>query len=338
MDIYFFQWISELGGADTRLKDLIKLFSNNTNFNLHSIPNDSFRLKEKHNVDFLKSHNVKILSWDELPYKLNGFAISFCNFKLFLDRWRLERIKQSGLKFIWSNDMTWRLEEEVSAIQNGCVDALLYIDEYHRDNLLKEKYDSHKSFFIENYFDIESYPLINRSNDIFSVGKHSRPDYLKFSDDFPQVYDLGLNSVKYKIMGVHKNFKERFSWFKFDDKWDLMEANTQPTLEFLKSLDLYMYNSHHSFTETQCRATIESMLTGLPVIAPKKHNFLKQIIHNQTGFLFNSAEESKQYAKELARNNSLRYRMGKEARELNKSLWCNEQKHLEKWQKIFNAI
>jgi hypothetical protein len=305
---------------------------------LYSIPNDSFRLKEKHNIDFLKSHNVKIFNWDELPSKLNGIAISFCNFRLFLDSWRLERIKQSGLKFIWSNDMTWRLDEEIYAIKNGLVDALLYIDQYHQQDLLKEDYGSQKYFFIDNYFDIESYPFFDRSNSVFTIGKHSRPDYLKFSDDFPEVYSLNIIPIKYKVMGVHKDFKERFSWFKFDDKWELMKANAQPTLEFLKSLDVYMYNSHQSFTETQCRATIEATLTGLPIIAPKKHNFFKQVIHGTTGFLFDSIEDSKEYAKELSKDNILRRNMGIKARDLNKSLWCDPQKHVEKWQKLFDSI
>ena len=104
-NIYFFQWISDLGGADTRLKELIQLFAETGKYNLFCIPNDANRLQEKDNVDFLNRHGVKTLTWEELPIKTNGYAIAFCNFRLFQDPWRLEKIKNIGLKFIWSNDM-----------------------------------------------------------------------------------------------------------------------------------------------------------------------------------------------------------------------------------------
>ena len=54
MNIYIFQWISNLGGADTRLKELIQLFSKNKNYKMFIIPNDNERVDEKDNVEFLK--------------------------------------------------------------------------------------------------------------------------------------------------------------------------------------------------------------------------------------------------------------------------------------------
>jgi hypothetical protein len=99
-NIYFFQWISDLGGADTRLKELIQLFSETNNYNLFAIPNDDFRLEENHNTDFLKNHNVKILSWNDLPDKDNGFAISFCNFRIFSEKWRINKIKSIDRKSV----------------------------------------------------------------------------------------------------------------------------------------------------------------------------------------------------------------------------------------------
>ena len=55
--LYVFQWISDLGGADTRLKDLLLLLKND--FDITCIPNDDFRLKEKHNTDFLDKNGIK---------------------------------------------------------------------------------------------------------------------------------------------------------------------------------------------------------------------------------------------------------------------------------------
>ena len=101
---------------------------------------------------------------------------------------------------------------------------------------------------------------------------------------------MDQNNLRKIATSRHKeqNLHNKFKWFDFNDKWDLLVENQENTIDFLKSLDIYVYNSHYKFVETQCRATIEAMLTGLPVVAPLKFNFsnLYSIIHQfKTRFL-----------------------------------------------------
>jgi glycosyltransferase involved in cell wall biosynthesis len=340
MNIYIFQWISELGGADTRLKDLIKLFGSIKEFKVTCIPNDDVRVLEKHNVDFLLKNNIDIETFKSLPKKLNGIALSFCNFRLFSEKWKLEQIKNSGLKFIWSNDMMWHTEDEEEALKNKMIDAYLYTSEFHKEKMENELTKNSKEFIIPNYFDANSYVYHERRlNDIFTIGKHSRPDNLKFSDDFPLFYhNLNLKNPKYRVMGISDNFKERFMWYKFTSKWDLLKPNQEITSDFLNSLDVYVYNSHEMFIENQSRAIIESALNGLPIIAPNKYNFPNQIINKETGFLWNSYEECKNQAQELEKNFTLRKEMGLKASQITKEIWCNKEKHTKDWQKIFSSV
>jgi glycosyltransferase involved in cell wall biosynthesis len=139
-------------------------------------------------------------------------------------------------------------------------------------------------------------------------------------------------------MGINSEFKQRFKWFDFNEKWELLEPNQENTIKFLSSLDLYVYNSHYEFIETQCRATIEAMLTGLPIVAPSKNNFLNQIWHNKSGFLWNTYEECKDYVKFLEKNISERIKMGKLAREISREMWCDSRQHLKLWENIFENI
>jgi glycosyltransferase involved in cell wall biosynthesis len=340
MNIYIFQWPSDLGGADTRLKDLLKLLGSVKDFKVTCIPNDDSRVLEKHNVDFLLDNNIDIETFKSLPKKLDGIALSFCNFRLFSEKWRLEQIKNSGLKFVWSNDMMWHADEEIDALKNKMIDAYLYTSEFHKDKMQNEFTKNSKEFIIPNYFDADSYPYHERQlKDIFTVGKHSRPDNLKFSDDFPLFYhNLNLKNAKYRVMGISDNFKGRFMWYKFDSKWDLLKANQEKTVDFLSSLDAYIYNSHEMFIENQSRAIIEAALNGLPIIAPNKYNFPNQIINKETGFLWNSHEECKNQTQELEKNFALRKEMGFKANKITKEIWCNKEKHLKDWQKIFSSV
>jgi len=341
MDIYFFQWVSDLGGADTRLKDLIKLFSSKKEYKIYSIPNDDGRFSEKHNIDFFKKYNVTTLKWSDLPKKMEGVGISFCNFRLFSENWRIKKIKDSGLKFIWSNDMTWHTDEEMQAIKNGFIDVYLYTSEFHKSvlhNDIIEKYS--KNFIISNYFDVDSYSFFPReSNDFLSIGKHSRPDHLKFSDDFPLFYsNLEIKNPKYKIMGIPNDFKVRFNNFDFDSRWELLKPNEKSSENFLKQLDLYIYNSHPKFIENQSRSIIEALLNGVPVLVPNKYNFPNQIVHQENGFLCDSYEDFKKYTKLLENNSLLRKEMGIKAHALTKSKWCDKNKNLNDWDNIFRTI
>jgi glycosyltransferase involved in cell wall biosynthesis len=344
-NIYFFQWISDLGGADTRLKELIQLFSKTGEYNLFSIPNDDFRLTEKNNVDFLKNHNVKILSWSQLPEKDDGIAISFCNFRLFSEKWRIEKIKSIGLKFIWSNDMMWVTSEESYAIDNKYVDALIYTSEFHK-YVLQTKSESFlkiPNFIVPNYFHSENYIRKEKYEHLknkFVIGKLSRADEMKFSENFPLFYDkMPINNPKFRIMGWNEKLNNKFSWFNFNNgQWDLLKENQESIIQFLSQLDLYVFNAHHEYIENQTRSMIEAQLLGVPSLAPNYGNFPNMIWHGRNGFIYNSMEECYYYTNLLSNNNSMYLEMSQNSINLSKTIWTNKDYHLNLWKNIFNNI
>lgn len=335
--IYFFHWPSNLGGADTRLKELIQLFALNKEYQLFCVPNHDNRLLEIENIEFLKKNNVTPLSWDELPKRSKGFAISFCNFLLFSEKWRIEKIKSMGLKFIWSNDMTWRKKEEIECINENLIDYSIYTSKEHL-KLISTEVTKSKTIekIIPNYFHIENYTPIKKSKkDYFTIGKHSRTDMLKFSNNFPQFYEnLELKNPRYRVMGINDKFKKRFESFDFSEKWELLKPCEENVSEFLSSLDIYVYDAHDSFIETHCRATVEAMLLEIPVVAPNKPNFKKQILNSVNGFLWNSYEECKKYCQLLQNNNDIRNQIAKSGRIVSNQLWCNKELNLKLWNEI----
>lgn len=333
--IYVFQWISDLGGADTRLKELLVLLKDN--FDITCIPNDDFRLKEKHNTDFLESHGIKYSSMSDLPKKLKGYAYSNCNFRIFSEKNRIQFIKDSGLKMLWSNDMMWHTPEEIEGIKKNMVDVVFYTSPFHRNMMHKEVAAANpiqKTFVLENYFDSNTWPFTQRSkreNVVF--GKLSRDDFNKFSDNFPVFYEQvtsGLN-CHFSIMGWSDKIGKKYRWYEFDERWSLYAPNAMPTMDWLQEIDVFLYNCNHKFIENQSRAIIESQLSGAPVIAPNKWNFPNMIENNVSGFVWNNLEEAREQAKEIC-DYDIRMKMGKMASEMTRDKWCNTHLSIRKWE------
>jgi len=343
-NIYFFQWPSDLGGADTRLKELIQLFAETKNYNLFCIPNDNFRLNEQHNVNFLNKNNVKILTWETLPEKAEGFAIAFCNFRLFSEEWRINKIKSLGLKFIWSNDMMWTTTHELSALKTSLIDTVIFTSLFHRRILTKDiiEYNDIQTEFIPNYFHYENYKeKIKKPEDLknkFVFGKLARADFLKYSENFPLFFDkVEIQNKHIRIMGWNQKLYNKYKWFDFNKPyWELLDENKETSLEFLSKLDLYVFNCNHQFTENQSRSVIEAQLLGIPVIAPNLGNFPNMIWHGRTGFVHNTIEELYQIINKLYYDKDYYKLISENARNISKHIWCNKNEQLRLWEKLFN--
>lgn len=340
-NLYVFQWISDLGGADTRLKELLILLKHD--FNITCIPNDEFRLGEKHNTDFLDFHGIKYCMPSSLPKKLEGFAYANCNFRLFKEVERINFVHQSGLKFLWSNDMMWTTNEELDGISKGKVTCCLFTSPFHKDKLLPSIFKSNpnqKAAILENYFDSSTWEYVDRPKRKTVVcGKVSRNDVMKFSEDFPTFYEsatMGL-PVSYDVMGWGDEQKKKYSWHNFDSRWTLRRTNELPTQEYFSGLDIFLYNCNHKFIENQSRAIIEAQLTGCPIVAPNKWNFPNMIWDQRTGFLWNNIDELRGALSDLM-NYEYRNKLGKLASEFTKDIWCDSESARKKWHAVLDYV
>lgn len=339
--LYVFQWISDLGGADTRLKELLILLKDE--FDITCIPNDEFRLKEKHNTDFLDFHGIKYCMPSSLPAKMEGFAYANCNFRLFDEKERINFIHESGLKLLWSNDMMWTTSNEILEISKGKVDCCLFTSPFHRDaiapSIFKAKPDQ-KAAVLDNYFDSSTWDYIERpKRETVVCGKVSRNDTMKFSEEFPVFYEsatLGL-PVSYRVMGWSKELAKKYSWFNFSSRWNLLGTNHEPTQKYLSSIDIFLYNCNHRFIENQSRAVIESQLTGCPIVAPNQWNFPNMVWNQRTGFLWDDMEELRDYMRDLI-NWEFRSKMGKLASDVTREIWCDRGTALRRWNSVLNYV
>lgn len=340
-NLYAFQWISDLGGADTRLKELLVLLKDD--FNITCIPNDEFRLGEKHNTDFLDSLGVKYCMPSDLPKRLDGYAYANCNFRLFRERSRIDFIKDSGLKFMWSNDMMWTSKEELECISEGKVDMVLFTSPFHRSviggSFARARRDQ-KTAILENYFDSSMWPYVERPRrDTVVCGKVSRDDLMKFSEHFPVFYEsatLGM-PVSYSVMGWSEKLSSKYSWFDFSSRWNLMGTNRLPTQDYFSSIDIFLYNCNHKFIENQSRAIVESQLSGVPVVAPNKWNFPNMVWNGRTGVLWDDLEGLREGLSELMDYKN-RVKMGRMASDCTRQIWCDAEAAKRKWESVINQL
>jgi hypothetical protein len=340
-DLYVFQWISDLGGADTRLKELLVLLKDD--FNITCIPNDEFRLKEKHNTDFLDSLGVKYCMPSGLPEKPEGFAYANCNFRLFKEVDRIDFINSMGLKLLWSNDMMWTTGEELEAVRKGKVDCCLFTSPFHRSVLepkFREAKRDQKTAILDNYFDSATWPYVERPvREVMVCGKVSRNDQMKFSEDFPVFYERAAEGLpaSFRVMGWSGELASKYSWFEFGGGWELLETNQEPTQNFYESLDVFLYNCNHRFIENQSRAIVEAQLTGLPVVAPNKWNFPNMIWDQRTGFLWDGLSQMKEALARLS-DPQFRRKIGKTASDCTRDIWCDSAVARNNWNALLNYV
>lgn len=323
------------------MKELLVLLKDD--FNITCVPNDDFRLKEKHNTDFLDSLGVKYGMPGDLPKKIEGFAYSNCNFRLFQERDRVKFIKDKKLKFIWSNDMMWTTSEELDAVKRGMVDCCLFTSAFHRGVLGKKIFAAkrdQKAAILENYFDASTWPYVERpTRERVVCGKVSRDDQMKYSEDFPLFYERAGEGlpVSYRIMGWSGELTGKYGWFDFGDKWEILNSNQERTQDFLASIDVFLYNCNHRFIENQSRAIVEAQLTGLPVVAPNKWNFPNMIWDQRTGFLCSKLSEIKDALSDLT-HPDFRKKMGRMASECARQIWCDSDAAKRKWNSLLNYV
>lgn len=330
--IYIFNWPGFVGGADTKLAHLLILLHDHADMTV--VPNENRHLHNKFWIKFLENLGVKYCVFDKLPSKLNGFGLSMCNDCFFTHR-IAHRAKERGLKIIWSSEMMWHHPGELEAVKDGIVDAVLYTSEF-QQAALSPGYASLPGFVTGNYIAPSYFPFKERRNPTFTIGRLSRAAPEKYPEDFPVFYEgLSLPDTRFRVMAWDERLSRKYHWHKFDYRWDLLRAERESQVDFLHSLDLFVYPLGHNFRESWGRSTVEAMLTGCIPLVPSGHQFEKLIIHGETGFICNDFLEYRRYAHEMFFDQTGRTRMAARCREHAVSRLCNREEHLRNWLEVF---
>jgi glycosyltransferase involved in cell wall biosynthesis len=318
----------KVGGASTKVAHLIPLL--HENFNITVVAPDIAVCKDKEVRKILEPYNIPCFLPKDLPARLDGVALGVCD-RHFFTSGRARQLKARGAKVVWSNEMMWPFQGEAEAAKEGFIDRVLFVSEF-QANAFREMYAGVPSFNTGNYIDPDDYCWRQRTNSIFTVGRLSRADPVKYPLDFPVFYEeMGLKDVKYRVMAWSPDLQKQYRWHRFGPEWELLPANKQSALGFLYSLDLFLYPLGHRVKESWGRSVVEAMLTGCVPVVPAGHQFHKLMIHGESGFICREFHEFKSRVRELCEDYPLRQKISHQASEYAREHLCNPDEHRRLW-------
>jgi len=328
--LYFFGWPSEYGGADTKAAHLLKLLAGHLPITV--VPNFPEQLRQARWTGFLDDLRIQYKSLDQLPASLSGVALALCNDRFFTRGLHLEAVNR-GLSVVWSPEMMWHHEHEVQQIKAGNVHRLLYVSEVQKAALKYESFCDVPTRMTGNYIDPSWFPFVERPSDAgVVIGRLSRAAEEKYPEDFPVFYEaLDIPEVRFRVMAWSPRLSEKYAWHNFDQRWELLTGQSERTVEFLQSLDLFIYPLGHTFTESWGRSTVEAMLTGAIPLVPEGHNFAELIIDGETGFICGDFLDYQQHAQRLAREPETRRTLSLACRDHAVTKLCDADQHRAVW-------
>jgi glycosyltransferase involved in cell wall biosynthesis len=317
-----------VGGASTKIVHLLRLLRNDYEITL--VAPDVAVMRDKDVRHLLEPYGVACALVKDLPKDLVGVALAICD-RDFFACGRARELKARGLRVVWSNEMMWAFKGEAEALKEGLVDRVLLVSDY-QGKALEELYRGVPSFLTGNYVDPDDYCWRERANATFTLGRLSRADPTKYPVDFPVFYEeFGLPDFRYRVMAWSPEVARQYRWHRFGPEWDLLAAGKQRALDFLYSLDLFVYPLGHRFRESWGRAVVEAMLTGAVPVVPAGHQFERLMVHGESGFICGEYSEWKATVRELYDNHPYRLKISRQAAAHAREHLCNPEDHRKRW-------
>jgi len=331
--LYIFGTPGEVGGAATKIRDLVDLIIDH--WEIVIVLSDIKHLKSTYVKRFCQKRKIPFITWNNFSSVNDGVGLAICE-RYFFSSGHADRVKKSGLKLVWSNDMMWEFPGEKEAARNGVIDRVVFVSQLQAD-AFKDIYNGLDYRIVPNYIDSISFPYSRPKNEYFIIGRLSRPDKDKYSENFPLFYEsFDIDYCKFKVQAWSQELSKIYRWHKFDDRWILLKPNKEPARNFLSSLDLFVYPLGHRFVESWGRSVAESMLCGCVPVVPDGHQFHNMMIHEISGIIYKSYQECKDYVRSLASDYSLRERMGKNAAAFARNMLFNKEQHITMWNDVLS--
>jgi glycosyltransferase involved in cell wall biosynthesis len=334
--IYIFGWPSAVGGADTKLADLISLLGGFCQLTL--VPNSAAQLAQKQWRHHCEARGARCCLLEDLPARLTGIGIAFCNGHFFTER-IAHRAQERGLRIVWSGEMMWHHPGELEAIRAGVVEQVLYVSPLQRA-ALSAGHASLPWAMTGNYVDPDPFPFAPRhvsATEPFTIGRLSRPDPDKYPEDFPAFYEALDLSCRYRVMAWSEALAQKYRWHPFGPAWDLLPAGSESAAEFLASLDLFIYPLGHRLIESWGRVVVEAMLTGCLPLVPPGHHLEHLFAPGETGFVCGEFREYQNQARALRDDPAQRLRRALQARDHALATHCCAERHRRLWLDLFSA-
>lgn len=337
---------SLLGGADT------ELLGNCTLWRMHDVDVNlvpMFGCDERIKAD-MTALGVKTHSYHREIF-CDKIVASWCNGEFL--RLLPEIMEFGGPRVVlWANSMTWCFDAEKVAHKNKWINYFLFVSNYQKSWLKPELEKINPVVEMEGYRPY--FDPTNKSQQIefryrvptdhFALGRISRDDMNKFSDDMWNIfYKVSTPAAKkIFILGFGPNAHRRTGpaptarAFRGCQalNWQTWLPNQLPVRDFYNLLHCVIHKTGGS-RESYCRIVPECYAFGVPMIAEDDYAFPDLIDNGVTGYRCKSSDEMSFRASELAFDEEKRKRMIFAARDFLINDIANAEKCWNPWKKIF---
>ena len=343
MNVFVCGYPGALGGADTELWHVLNLWSAN-GLKVHLLPTYRPYPKWRARCDELGFRTTELndVDWDNpLPTLKDSIVISFCSGDFLRDA---HKFRGLGCKLVWVNCMTWLFEAEVEFCKkHGTFDAYVFQSGFQQEELLPQLEGlgatATQCYLVPGAFAFDEFPFnpnLRTSSSTFCVGKLARPDPDKWPADLWNIIDsIGDKARCARVMGWSEKLYGKLG---MAPSWaEVLQPCQEESRVFLSSLHTLLAVNGGA-RENWPRVGLESMSTGVPVIAHDAWGWREMIVHGETGFLAKSSEEFSILATALAKDEALRQQIIRNARARLVDYLAEPNRIWAAWRRLFAAV
>lgn len=327
-ELFIYGAPGDVGGAATKIRDLIRLLGEVLDIRV-VLPGRQY-LRNAELLRQLKRLPCSFLPFEELKRSPGAVCLSVCE-TAFFKSGHAARLKDLGFKVVFSNEMTWAFDGEREACRDGVVDKVLYVSNFQREALAPVN-GATPFAYTSNYIHADAFPFVERRHWPMTMGRVSRADPEKYSENFPAFYEaICPFDMDFRIMGWDAKCAAKFRWFEFGPRWTLLKLNAWPVSEFLGELDFFVYSTDRKLHESWGRAVVEAMLTGCIPLLPTGHAFEEFITSGDSGFICFDAAGYRAALKTLYQDVGVRSAISRRASEVAREVICSPRRHRDIW-------
>lgn len=121
-----------------------------------------------------------------------------------------------------------------------------------------------------NLIDLADWPVRGlrtcAEGDRFVLGRHARPDRKKWPDTAAEAFAAWPTPPGWRMRALGADAALLSDYGVLPSGWELLPFNAEPVLDFLHTLDAWVYFHASAWSEAFGRATLEAMACGVPVV------------------------------------------------------------------------
>jgi glycosyltransferase involved in cell wall biosynthesis len=329
------------GGADTELSHQIDLWRlNDIDVNLVPMFSADTEMRKICDANGCKTH-----IYSDTIFK-DKIVVSFCNGE-FLKKLPDIVINGKPKAVVWFNCMTTHFPLELVAHKNEWINFHGFVSNYQKNLLLPQLNELKPVQELEDY-----HPYFNPQNAAqriefkynipdkwFSLGRISRDDYNKFSDDMWNIFYKVCTPRKKKVfvLGYGTNAHQRCGEAPGGLDWQIWAPNAIPVKEVYKILHCIVHKTGGS-RESYCRIVPEAYASGVPIITEDDYAFPDLIDNGVTGYRCKTSDEMSFRASELAFDEEKRKKIIFNAHDYLIHEIASKERCWKAWEKLFKEV